>query len=527
MENFAEGENIDRTIQTERKDTKPEFALDGWQYRDRESVTTLINRVSQQNPELKPKLETALAEGGGKAFGLKICEMVARNFTDPETLCSLTVPEWKIVFDINEIDPVKYKGIILRSSTDDEDWIDPASGVHASYKLISPDNPFPDKSSAAFKRDRESGALFNSHYIEQPIQEGFGLVVDVGYSEILGKPVVRMCSGNLRGDRTEEFTSAVSDTEAAVGAWDSEGRPVTGIVDYRHRTFFDSQDSSPGSFAKGLVEALRKTGINFGVQVEIVVNPANPKDFRLIQLRPTPENITKTMRTDDELVRKTELGIEGIEPRSVFKTASVNGKFDVLAGVSIVSKAPYVDGLDNLTSPGWDGKLSLNLAEKLDTRRSVRGGIAICSPRAFQGKYADLVALSGIYLENNADVLITPTPIKPNNTHGAINDLSQHAYCVLDRSSMISVTEDQCSELERNSREGRAMQVISDGLIADVRIFDQKESPRTSDNSEPLKDAGKDFTTWPDGSIHHISGAYTVNGRWYSRRGYPMKEPPK
>lgn len=457
------------------QESKPNFALDKWEYGKKESVTAFVDTISQRDPAVKAELEAAFNEGGGKAFGLKVCEMVTRNFSDPESGSTLTVPEWKILSNIANVDPANYEGKILRSSTDDEDWIDPKSGVHSSYKL--------PKDSSMLAKDKEKGTLFEGHYIEQPLQEGFGLVVDVGYSRLLGRPVVKISSGNIRGDHSQQFTSAVSDTEAAVGVWDSKGETVLPTRNYNHDSLFGDNQNFTNIFAGKLYDALSKTGIDFGVQMEMVVNPNNPKDFHLIQLRPSPENMTKTIKSEsDESARKKELGIEGQRPKLTLKSASVNGRFNIISDSSVIRDVPYVRGLSGITTSFWDGKMSPDLLEKFDSRREKRGEITLYDRRDRTSKNYETEGLLGSYL-SGADVLITPTPIKPNNNHGAMANMDR-AYGLLDNCGMVSVTDQQhqqlesiltggkqSSELKDNVKTGKIMQVASDGLIAEISVW--------------------------------------------------------
>jgi hypothetical protein len=484
MENSGEASKITppppslkEAVPAETKQLKPDFALDKWEYSKEDSVSSFIDRVSRAKPEAKADLEAALHDGGGKAFGLKICEMVAHNFHDPAF--SLTVPEWKIVSDINSVDPAEHKGEILRSSTEDEDWKNPASGVHSSYKFpdgdLTPKGYRKDSDLKKFSEDKKKGVLFNGHYIEQSLREGCGLVVDVGYSKIAGRPLVKISSGTLRGDETRKFTSAVNDTEASVGIWDFEGNEILPIRDYHSESPLDKNTS--GNFARSLAEAINKTNIDFGVQMELVINPKNPRDFQLIQLRPSPENMTRTIgNQDSEPLQEKELGIEEQVPELVLKSASVNGRFSIIAGSSLVRDTPYMDGLTTLISPGEKERTINAFQERFKARKEKKGNIAIYSPTTDSRKYYNTGNLIAVYLGKGADAIITPTPIKPNNNHGDVYGMDRRVYDLMDDCCMISVTDSQIWELNKYSEKGRKMQVISDGLIAEIRVIKEEKS---------------------------------------------------
>jgi len=230
---------------------------------------------------------------GGKAVGLALCERLAEGST------FFRVPPWFAMnrenadtadetnLYIRDIWLARHKpwSVIIRSSGRNEDWHDGRSGLGESVVTLTYD--FFIKLIL-----RERVAKNRLPVVVQSMADGYGCVVDVGWSWILGKPVVRFAIGNTTtiGGR-ERFTSATWDNEARFGLYDAEtGEPIIPLEDVNLSPVIPQ-------LVRELVASLRRAEIDYGVQLEAVVHPDFPECWHLVQLRPTPDAMRGTMGT--------------------------------------------------------------------------------------------------------------------------------------------------------------------------------------------------------------------------------------
>lgn len=262
------------------------FDIHGWDYANgRELVNGLIRKQAQRQPKSKEWYEVLLEKYdsyGGKAFGLTLCQEIARFST------RLSVPEFlhhailnrELMADervraIVQDRLREFRSVMIRSSAADEDWIDPRSGVHES-KAFSPESAM-DEIMARIER--------NENLVVQRREWGIGCVVDVGFSELLQKPIVRIAHGNIAlvpyGGR---YSSATWDGESQVGVYDAQtGEPIVPIAKYEKLAAIASD------LVRELVNGLKRLEIDFGVQFELVIDPDNTEKWSLVQMRPSPE----------------------------------------------------------------------------------------------------------------------------------------------------------------------------------------------------------------------------------------------
>lgn len=251
-----------------------QFYVHGWDYSP-ECLTRFIETFNDWDQLM---LEKSLEYGGGKSFGamlaalpgdcgFKIVEGFNANHQTIDDLLhsedELKTREW-----------VRHHTyLILRSSQPSEDWLDGRAGVHESVTRYW-------KHVWVTLQERISRGEW---FIVQPYVFGIGFVVDVGFSELLGEPVVRIAHGNayLEGDhKIQTFTSATWDHESRVGIYRTSGEAIVPLP----WTF----GSIAGRLVRQLVRMLEKLGINFGVQLELVIHPDRPEEWNLVQLRPSP-----------------------------------------------------------------------------------------------------------------------------------------------------------------------------------------------------------------------------------------------
>jgi len=238
---------------------------------------------------------------GGKAFGLMLCEHL--------TLGSrfFRVPPWFMMNQDNAsiadetntwirdewLAAHRSTLVIIRSSGHDEDWHDGRSGVDRSN--CGSGHPLVIKT---YLRVRINEG--NLPLVVQSFEDGYGCVIDVGWSWILGKPVVRFAIGNTTTvGKNTGYTSATWDNEARFGLYDAEtNEPIIPLEDPKLSPIIPE-------LVRELVASLRRIGIDYGVQLEAVVHPHHPEKWHLVQLRPTPaamHGITSPLPRDGRLM---------------------------------------------------------------------------------------------------------------------------------------------------------------------------------------------------------------------------------
>lgn len=228
---------------------------------------------------------------GGKAIGLTLCQKLADGnprfyvpkwFGMNENAESLADNHLGISLWLSEYHPWS---VIVRSSGRDEDWFDGRSGVERSVRCRTDEVSI----KAAL---RERVATNRLPVVVQSMADGYGCVVDVGWSHLLGKAVVRVARGGTSNEGGgTRFTSATWDNEATFGLYDAEtGEAIIALAD-------GELDVAMPDFARELVAGLRRIGVTYGVQLEVVIHPKYPFTWKLVQLRPSPSAMRGTTET--------------------------------------------------------------------------------------------------------------------------------------------------------------------------------------------------------------------------------------
>ena len=446
----------------DKQEAVSKFALDAWKY-NRTSVENLIAKIGGTD-RIRTRLRTALDRDGGKAFGLELCKLItsrldAGNWRD-DIVSGLNALSWKMVKDVRKVDASRNEGKILRSSSPLEDWLDPRSGVERSFVLTY----FGDK--GLFEYMKEKNQLPDSKYLMQDAIEGFGTVVDIGYSSIHGKVLAKMTYGNAR-TAGYNLTSATYDTESGVGIWDAEtGEPVLPTRNFFHPSMLPPGEEVPSDFFKDLYAAIRESGIDFGVQLEIIVGRG--QRGYLVQLRPTSETIFRKIP-----LPQSPLAHEGTGTL-IAESATVNGAFDFTGEAHLF---------------GQDGILeNSERVETIETERTAHGKVGIYDEASASGgrkRYLRLDEISSpeIYLGGylgGAEVQITREAIRPNSHHGVLSGPSEKGakmYDELDKHcGMVSITRTQMERLtEAVKKAGTTAQlrVVSDGLVARIYLLEK------------------------------------------------------
>ncbi|HBK33732.1 TPA: hypothetical protein DEP34_01415 [Candidatus Uhrbacteria bacterium] len=241
----------------------------------------------------KRKILQQVQQGGGKALGLSICELVAQSDA------RLRVPPWMMLSRAEQKEllffekfPAKHQTlfvpgdpIILRSSHIEEDWMDGDAGTYLSLK------------SKAFEWRDALERLYgkNIPLVIQKLEPGVGIIVDIGWSQLMHRAVVRIAIGRVC--KTPEgigYTSATFDRDGEIQVRD----PETGLLllpRYKGVELLPTLVDFPfHDFACTLYRAVQKTDIKFGVQLEMVIHPDRPQDWHLVQIRPAPRVVRGT-----------------------------------------------------------------------------------------------------------------------------------------------------------------------------------------------------------------------------------------
>lgn len=254
--------------------------------------------------------QSHLLRFGGKAVSLAACDRlrhVKRVFR---------VPRW---WPVMERITVK-KPTIFRSSAASpaEDWCSGKAGEHRSY-VLQPGETFDPRDHAI-------------PYIRQAFKPGIGIVIDIAWSELEQTVIGRVATGRLlpAEEQTEPLIGLVQGPKATVfyptsGTDDSQGHAlawnlVTGELIHEHLGRHERREIKVlGPQLKILtlemLHGAARMGIDFGIQLELRVNPFDPSYRWLVQMRPSPD-----------AVRGHVTNVQG----TIFgRTSTVSGAFDI------------------------------------------------------------------------------------------------------------------------------------------------------------------------------------------------------
>ena len=234
----------------------------GWPY-NAEALSDFLYQLSQKTGIPISEYRRTQEFGGGKALGLEVCGAIA----DRVSSLGLTVPPWAVDKEKKALisDPVS------RISSYDADWLD---------------------SSAGNKEHRTCGFAQESVRGEHA---HLAMMVDVGYSSISGRRVVRLTSGYAEAGGNGPYAPAISDPDVIVFGQGEETPLCRYVPSINKRTFLNHSGiplehkvSFCEFISKELPEILDAIGMTFDSQLEIVY--ADGK-FNLVQARPAPGQI--------------------------------------------------------------------------------------------------------------------------------------------------------------------------------------------------------------------------------------------
>ncbi len=503
IEPAATPDQLPKTVEANEKEMskeQPEFSLHGWAY-DQAALNRLTDTLEGKKPGVRSRLEQALKEGGGKAYGLIICELIAEEYRAEGR--TVSVPAWKMIPNYAEqqvhiddefstkqdrdSDGFRRSKVILRSSAPDEDWLSEKSGVLRSY--------------ADHHDLKQAGPLPEVPFVLQELVRGYGAVIDVGYSQLRHEIVVHAALGNQRGE--DDFTSAVSDPEASVALFNEQGDSIIPARAYRGvRSFFKNGDQPHNDLLPGIAQKVRNLGIDFGIQIEAVIDRKDPNKVHIIQIRPTPERLRKSAVQNVDTSVESQAG----QGEILVQTAITSGVFDITAEAKFHLEnqireltdlgTPLTRLTENMRDHEYFAErarargeatthheVELNeLRAKLEAQtqtipkemaigffNAIRSGVdderldLYNTPRVYGGAY-----LSGYR------VLINPEQITPATKHGSLSIVSpQMTEYLVGQCGMLSIPKEQIAAIQEKyaSSTGAKLRVVSDGLVGQVILY--------------------------------------------------------
>lgn len=380
---------------------------------------------------------------GGKALGLRICDLLAQNSSH------LRVPEW-IAIEPSEMDwgcasgsgawlSSRLSPIKVRSSTRIEDWLDGRSGAQSSRTVKNLDRVWDHASEC-------SGGLHP--VVLQEYVEGIGLVVDIAYSRLLDQTIVRVSTGREQtlANGSRRFTSATLDSEGCHFVIDPHtGTFLTPCA--QGDLFTNASKRLPvKELAQELYTRVCQAGIDFGVQMEVIIHPDTPSTWYLVQVRPSPE------RVRPGLVRASAL----LAP---------------LLTTSAISRAFNVESLATLTDEAGLDWLLLAASAGVDYARRERGAwrpseILVWHRRGdadWNAWILEAARAAGTCVQVTRGVLVV------NTSH---DEIATRPTTEPDAAALIALPEHIHDDLLRALNEKpRVLRAVCDGLVGQLALL--------------------------------------------------------
>ncbi len=404
-------------------------------------------RVLRQLPEAvvkhlpRDEIMMEMAMGGGKSLSLRICDIIAHRSKQ------FSVPNWMALSVSEQIQSARLSSWCqisqdtkVRSSTLMEDWLSGESGQHSSRRA---------KPSLIRDTIREI-TQWNAPVVLQRYVEGIGIVVDIGWSDVLAKPILRVATGReasgTNGDRV--FTSATWDHEGLYEIFDPEDAMCSLAPTHSGKIQVGSCRNIPlRAIARELWRHVCDLGFYFGVQIELSVHPDHPEKWNLLQIRPSPNTV------------RCEIPVSGlIDP--IVTTPLISGPFNIQAlAESIRSK----DTTELMT-------IGAGLEVKASKGQRRRAPILLweTDPSEVMGHYQLLGAkLSGAALQITRQVIIS------NTVHGRVRTWTQdQENVVLQGSGLIAIPDEVHAHLVEQLKNGaKRIHAISDGLVGQLALL--------------------------------------------------------
>ena len=432
------------------------FDLNGWKYGE-SRIEDLAERL--RHHALVSVIPT---DQGGKAFGLSLAKVLAGDV--------FTVPQWYVgtpshpLPSRDDLEMRFLQGAFVRSNAMDEDWGDPRAGLHESKW-----------GSFQYNFDTVVDQLMVDcgGVVVQAHAYGVGVVIDLGWSELLSRNVLRVAVGlpsNSGGEKV--YTSPTWDNEAHVGLFDAH----TGesIVDLQPH-YFDLR-RIVDKMVQTIVPRLMEWGIDFGLQFEFLAELNDMRDRLsarfpdrrpyddLVQVRPSPGALQGTV----ELPPTTG---------TLFATTGkVNQRGSANAPVYFVGGLNHRDPLNSFSNFHVAGDYGVDYSELDPLKPLVKDRIILWDPTALErygGSFYQVLGawrLGAIAQLSSRAVFINSahgTSLPIGRTDGLIKPVFEEARSA---GLLVAIDYEAQRELQRICRfeSPPTLQLVSDGLVGQV-----------------------------------------------------------
>ncbi len=385
---------------------------------------------------------------GGKVFGLSIADPLAKD--------AFRVPRW-MPFTA-QTDPCgswiwTNSSWMVRSNAADEDWVDPGAGAHTSVAR----GPAYVAEAARELLGACGGVVL------QGCSVGVGLVVDLGWSELLQRNVLRVAIGlPSRSGSGLSYTSPTWDNEALVGLFDAHTGEAIVDLDIH---YFDVQ-AVVRPFVDVIVPRLIEWGIDFGLQFELI-GSLTKGTADLVQVRPSPGSI------QGQVVQAPS------DETPLVTTGMVNMPGEVLAEVYMVLDGRGRNQEDPLevaimTAQAADRE---QMDEYWDPLKEALGGKIVFWPPGTLQKYGGSMKQAAGAWWLGAVAQISERAILTNSAHGMSSDSylksesSRAAFEEAKAGGPLLGIGRELSRLLRRECRGETppvLHIVSDGLVGQV-----------------------------------------------------------
>lgn len=387
-------------------------------------------------------------QGGGKMISLYVSDLISKGDK------RLIVPNYthanvneKEEIDLNKFSAIKNNiDVKIRTSHHLEDWLIASAG-------------FFGKSAGCSRNDvqYQLNRLYKHHSFKSPsfviqkyISECVGLVINIGWSEVLQRNIARVATGRYGESRmgVQIHTNATRDVCGAYEVWCPEKGEIliskNGYGDdvKPYPGFVSFMEEHLGQLISALYKGLKKLDINFGVEFEILIHHEHPDIWNLVQTRPCPDS-----QRNDEL----KPIIITDSDKYITATPIVNMPFNVTGNLLPINRSNIKDRMKQ-----YNGENILLWTEKM----------------LFYGLY---------YIEQMAiccRAQIYPEVLYPNSKHDPGDlicmccDDERHLSQVLKFKPLLSLSLAEIKKLEILAREkDLKVRMISDGLICGIYLL--------------------------------------------------------
>jgi hypothetical protein len=300
--------------------------------------------------------------------------------------------------------------------------------------------------------------------LQKPALGDLGLVVDLAWSELLARNVIRVAIGRPSHTGSGlKYTSATWDNEAFVGLFDAQTGEV--IVDLQVG-YFDVHRFVQ-TITKEVVPRLEHAGLNFGLQFEFMTmadfSNLQPQHINLLQIRPSPGAM------------QGECELPGSTGTHVATTGKVSGRGSVTAPVYFVGGYSHQDPLESFHKLHIAGQQGTHFDELKAIKALIVGKIVLWGEGALARYGGSFYQVLGAW-RLGAVAQLSGHAVFINSAHGGslptyrtddlIRPVFEEARCA---GVLMAIGSETVWDLKMSLREASmSLQVLSDGLVGQV-----------------------------------------------------------